>query len=100
MILNMLSTGAMIRIGKAYHNYMIDVRMLNQKLVDRGRRFVSEITGCPYDEAAVWLEAAGQKVKTACVMAAMNCLHAEAERLLAQNDGSLRKVIQQGKENV
>ena len=43
MILNMLSTGAMIRIGKVYENYMIDVRMMNQKLVDRGIRIVSEI---------------------------------------------------------
>lgn len=43
----MLSTGAMIRIGKVYENYMIDVRMMNQKLVDRGIRIVSEIARIP-----------------------------------------------------
>lgn len=92
MILNMLSTGAMIRIGKTYENYMIDVRLMNEKLVDRGCRIVSEIAKIPYEEAQKYI-AAGGKVKIACVMAIKKCTKEEAEKLLADNGGILRKVI-------
>ena len=93
MILNMLSTGAMIRIGKVYQNYMIDVRMVNEKLIDRGRRFVSEIAGISYGEAAELLKAADNKVKTACVMGIKKCGKKDAEKLLKQHNGILRKII-------
>ncbi len=93
MILNMLTTGAMVRIGKTYQNYMIDVRMVNEKLIDRGCRFVSEIAQIPYDEAKKYIELSGHKVKTACVMAIKNCSKAEAENLLNDKNGILRKVI-------
>ena len=93
MILNMLSTGAMIRIGKVYQNYMIDLRLVNAKLVDRGRRFVSEIAGVSYDEAAELLNAAGNNVKTACVMGSQKCDKPAAEKLLKANNGILRKII-------
>lgn len=92
MILNMLSTGAMIRIGKTYQNYMIDLRMMNEKLVDRGCRFVSEIANVPYEEAQKCIKACG-KVKTACVMAAKKCSPEEALKLLEQAGGILRKVL-------
>ncbi len=93
MILNMLSTGAMIRIGKVYQNYMIDVRMVNEKLIDRGRRFVSEIAGVSCDEAAELLKASGNKVKTACVMGIKKCDKSIAEQLLKQHNGILRRII-------
>ena len=93
MILNMLSTGAMIRIGKVYQNYMIDLRLVNAKLIDRGRRFVSEIAGVSYDEAAELLNAAGNNVKTACVMGSKKCGKTAAEKLLKANNGILRKII-------
>ena len=93
MILNMLSTGAMIRIGKVYQNYMIDLRLVNAKLIDRGRRFVSEIAGVSYDEAAELLNAAGNNVKTACVMGSKKCDKPAAEKLLKANNGILRKII-------
>ena len=93
MILNMLSTGAMIRIGKTYENYMIDVRMVNEKLIDRGIRIVSEIAKIPYDKAAEYIQSSGCKVKTACVMAIKKITKEEAEKLLQQNNGILRKVI-------
>ncbi|MDD4555818.1 MAG: N-acetylmuramic acid 6-phosphate etherase [Alphaproteobacteria bacterium] len=93
MVLNMLSTGAMIRIGKTYQNYMIDVRMLNEKLVDRGVRFVSEIAEIPLDEAKKYIDLSNKKVKTAIVMAKQKCSKEEAEEILAQNNGILRKVI-------
>lgn len=93
MILNMLSTGAMIRIGKTYKNYMIDVRMVNEKLLDRGCRFVSEIAKISYDEAQKYIEQSGKNVKTACVMAIKKCSKTEAEQQLAAVKGILRKVI-------
>lgn len=94
MILNMLSTGAMIRIGKTYENYMIDVRMTNEKLAERGRRIVSGIAGISLAEAQKYIEAGGNKVKTACVMAVRNVSREEAEKLLEANGGILRKVLQ------
>ena len=94
MILNMLSTGAMIRIGKTYENYMIDVRMTNEKLAERGRRIVSEIAGISLADAQKYIEAGGNKVKTACVMAVKNVSREEAEKLLEANGGILRKVLQ------
>ena len=93
MILNMLSTGAMIRIGKTYENYMIDVRMMNEKLIDRGCRIVAEIAKISYEDAQKYIEKSGHKVKTACVMALKNCNKEEAEALLAAQNGILRKVI-------
>lgn len=93
MILNMLSTGAMIRIGKTYQNYMIDVRMVNEKLVDRGCRIVSEIANISYEEAKKYIEKSEKNVKIACVMALKQCSKQQAELLLKQNDGILRKVI-------
>lgn len=93
MVLNMLSTGAMIRIGKTYKNYMVDVRMLNEKLMERGRRFVMEICGVGEEEAAKLLEQSGNCIKTACVMAVKKCGRKKAEELLTESGGILRKVI-------
>lgn len=93
LILNMLSTGSMIRIGKTYENYMVDVRMLNEKLVDRGCRIVSEITKISHEEAQYYLKQSNNKIKTACVMAIKKCSKQEAEKLLINNNGILRKVI-------
>lgn len=93
MILNMLSTGAMIRIGKTYQNYMIDLRVLNEKLQQRAVRFVSEITGTSEKDAVNYLRQSNNNVKIACVMAAKKCNFEQAEQLLKQADGILRKVI-------
>ncbi|MBQ2811535.1 MAG: N-acetylmuramic acid 6-phosphate etherase [Alphaproteobacteria bacterium] len=93
MVLNMLSTGAMIRIGKTYQNYMIDMRLLNTKLLNRGVRFVSQICNVDNDEALNLLQQAEYSVKTACVMKIKNCNKAQARKLLAENGGILRKVI-------
>lgn len=93
MILNMLSTGAMIRIGKTYGNYMIDLRLMNEKLLDRGSRIVSEIAGVAYAQAQKYIELSGHNVKIACVMAIKQCSRQEAEQLLAANEEILKKVI-------
>lgn len=92
MVLNMLSTGAMIRIGKTYQNYMIDVHMMNEKLIDRGCRIVSEITGATYEQAKECL-AKCHNVKTVCVMLKKGCTQEKAEELLWAQNGILRKVI-------
>ena len=93
MILNMLSTGAMIKIGKTYHNYMIDLKISNQKLTDRACRFISEICGVDDAEALKLLNKAGGSVKKACVMKIENCSRAKAEEKLLAANGILRKVI-------
>ena len=93
MVLNMLSTGSMVRIGKTYQNYMIDVRMCNKKLVERGTRFVSEICNVSVEEASNYLEQSGNNVKLACVMCVKKCGKSEAEKQLAENNGILRRVI-------
>lgn len=93
MILNMLTTGAMIRIGKTYKNYMIDVSVSNQKLYDRACRIISEISGIGYNQAEKYLAESHNNVKAACVMAAKKCSLAEAVSLLEANHGILRKII-------
>lgn len=92
MIVNMLSTGAMIRLGKTYHNYMIDVQIHNHKLRERGVRYICEITGVDSQTAIKILDTA-QNVKTACVMLIKKCDKQTAEQLLARNEGILRKII-------
>lgn len=92
MILNMLSSGAMIKLGKTYHNYMIDLEVTNLKLQQRAVRFVREI--CNVDEkTAVEVLTEAKNVKTACVMIKKSCTKEQAQKLLAENDGILRKVI-------
>ena len=93
MVVNMLSTGAMIKIGKTYQNYMIDMRLVNEKLIERGTRFVSQICNVDEQEALDLLNKSDKRVKTACVMKAKNCDKATAEAMLAKNDGILRKVL-------
>ena len=93
LVLNMLSTGSMIRIGKIYHNYMIDVRAMNEKLVDRATRIVSEIACVSYKDAAKCLKKSGNKVRIACIMATRKCSKKQAEDILRKARGILRKVI-------
>lgn len=92
MILNMISTGAMVKLGKTYHNYMIDLEVTNVKLQQRAVRFVCEICNVDEIDAQNALKIA-QNVKTACVMLKKNCSKDAAEKLLAENDGILRRII-------
>src|SRR5947207_2977907 len=91
LVLNTLSTGAMIRLGRAYGNLMVDLMALSDKLRDRGERIVMEC--CNVDRAAARgaIEAAGGSVKLAIVMARRGVRMAEAERLLAEAGGFVRK---------
>jgi N-acetylmuramic acid 6-phosphate etherase len=65
MILNMLSTAAMVRLGKVYSNYMVDVKPMNEKLVRRARNIVMEVTGCDEARAAEAMEASGNHCMSA-----------------------------------
>lgn len=93
MILNMLTTGTMILLGKTYHNYMIDLKPTNTKLVERAIRIIKEIAHVPEDTAKEYFYKADQNVKIAIVMIVKNLNKEEAKELLAQNKGILRKII-------
>lgn len=93
LVLNTLSTGAMIRIGKVYGNLMVDLQAWSDKLVDRGERIVMEATGADRARARQAIEDAGGAVKTAMVMVKRSVDRAGAEALLAEYDGRLRPII-------
>lgn len=93
MILNMLTTASMIKIGKTYGNYMIDVQLTNEKLIDRGNRIIAAICKIPLAKAEEYRIKAENNVKTACVMYYKQCGKQKAEALLAKQNGILRKVI-------
>ena len=95
MILNMLSTASMIKIGKTYGNYMIDVQLNNEKLIDRGNRIIASICNISLAKADEYRIKADNNIKTACVMCKKQCSKQEAEQLLAEHNGILRKVIEQ-----
>ncbi len=92
MVLNMLTTGAMIRIGKTWGNLMVDLRALNDKLTDRSERILMEAAGLARPAARQALDAAGGSVKTAIVMLRREVGRAEAERLIEAARGRLRDV--------
>ncbi|OIP55574.1 MAG: N-acetylmuramic acid 6-phosphate etherase [Ignavibacteria bacterium CG2_30_36_16] len=94
LVLNMLTTTAMIRMGKIYENMMIDLQMTNKKLVERSKRIVMTITGLPYDEAADYLTLAGGHVKTALVIILAGVSADEAKSRLEKADGFVRKAIE------
>jgi N-acetylmuramic acid 6-phosphate etherase len=93
LVLNTLTTGAMIRIGKTYGNLMVDLRAWNDKLVDRSQRIVMEAAGVDRSAARSAIRAAEGSVKTAIVMARRGVAKAEAERLLAEHAGKLRPIV-------
>jgi N-acetylmuramic acid 6-phosphate etherase len=93
LVLNTLTTGAMIRIGKTYGNLMVDLRAWNDKLVDRSQRIVMEAAGVDRSAARSAIQAAEGSVKTAIVMARRGVAKAEAERLLAEHAGKLRPIV-------
>ncbi|MDQ2668734.1 MAG: N-acetylmuramic acid 6-phosphate etherase [Gemmatimonadota bacterium] len=93
LVLNTITTGAMILLGKTYGNLMIDMRATNAKLTDRADRIVMEVTGASRDRAREQLFAAGGVVKLAIVMQALGVDRGSAEQLLAEQGGIIRRVI-------
>jgi len=93
LVLNMLTTGAMIRLGYTYGNLMVNVQPKNEKLVDRARRIIVAGAGVSYEEAGALLEASGRSVKTAIVMAKRAVAREEAEALLAAAGGRVARAL-------
>ena len=94
MVLNMLSTGAMIRMGKVFGNLMVDVKPSNEKLICRCQTIVREATGASDAEAVAALESCGYRCKTAIVMLLCGVDAPEAERRLTDAGGRVAKALQ------
>ena len=95
IVLNMISTAVMIRLGKVYKGYMVDVVPSNKKLRKRAVRIIQEITGCRIGEADVLLDRSGGNAKTAILMRLKGLSCEEAKGLLERSDGSLRKALEE-----
>ena len=93
LICNMITTGAMIRVGKSYGNLMVDLRATNIKLADRAERIVIEVTGVSRDEARALLLRAEGEVKLAIVMHALHVDATAARAALADHGGVIRRVV-------
>lgn len=93
MILNMLSTGAMIKIGKTYENFMIDLKASNEKLKDRAIKIVSQIAEVNHAEALSTLMKSSWEIKVAIVALKLNIDVVKARLELKKHGGVLRKVI-------
>ncbi|MEZ4710437.1 MAG: N-acetylmuramic acid 6-phosphate etherase [Caldilineaceae bacterium] len=96
LVLNMLSTCTMVKLGKVYENLMVDVNPSNQKLRQRATRIVGEITGLAGEEAATLLTAANWEVKTAVVMGLLDVSAIEARQRLAMANGHIRRALDEG----
>ena len=93
MVLNMISTGAMVKTGKVYGNLMVDLQVTCQKLQDRGERILMDTLGVTRDEATRLLDASGGHVKTAIVMARLDVDADEARKRLAQVGGAIGELV-------
>ncbi|RRZ90942.1 N-acetylmuramic acid 6-phosphate etherase [Erwinia sp. 198] len=94
LVLNMISTGAMVKIGKVYQNLMVDMQATNIKLVDRACRMVCQATGCEREEAERALRQTAYEVKTAILMVLSGVDATKAATLLAEHGGFLRAALQ------
>ena len=95
LVLNMLTTASMIRLGKVYENMMVDLQMTSRKLVERSKRVVMMVTGVDYDEAQRVLALADGHVKTAVVMILGSVDAEEARRKLKEANGFVRRALEQ-----
>ncbi len=97
MVLNMISTGAMVLLGKVYGNRMVDVAVTNQKLTDRAIRILCDLTGCDRSTAQFYLEQTGNNTKLALFMLISGTpltQVSQARQHLAQHNGNIRNALQ------
>lgn len=94
MVLTMLTTTAMVRLGKVYENMMVDLQLTNRKLEERAKRIVMIATGCDYDRAKELLTQTDGHVKTAIIIEVASCSNEEATRVLMESDGFVKNAIQ------
>jgi len=93
LVLNMLSTTAMIKLGKVYQNMMVDLKATSQKLVERSKRTIMIVTGVDYKTASAYLKKADRSVKTAVVMILAKVDKNEAQRKLGKAGGFVREAL-------
>ena len=93
MVLTMLTTTAMVRMGKVYENMMVDLQLTNKKLEERAKRIIMIATGCDYERAQEVLTEANGHVKTAIVMQKGGVSQEEARRVLIQADGFVKQAL-------
>lgn len=96
IVLNMISTATMIKLGKVYKGYMVDVVPSNKKLKARASKIIQEITGCGIEEAEILLDKAGGNAKTAVLMYMKGLSCEEAKALLKESGDSLKKAMENG----
>ena len=95
IVLNMISTVTMVKVGKVFGNLMVDVKATNEKLVERCRRVIMEATGCDHDKADAVLKETENNCKLAIVMILLNIPLNEAKEKLAQADDNIRIALNQ-----
>lgn len=95
MVCNMLSTGAMIRLGKVYENVMVDLQLSNRKLEERARRIIMMFSEVSYEQAGRLLEGAHHHVKTALVMAVSGVSLSDAQTALSRHGGFIRPALKE-----
>ena len=93
LVLNMLTTTAMVRLGKVYENMMVDLQLTNAKLVERSKRILMMATGVDYDTAAEYLARADGHVKTGIIMVSAGVSKEEAQRRLKEAGGFVRLAV-------
>ncbi|MBE7444857.1 MAG: N-acetylmuramic acid 6-phosphate etherase [Planctomycetia bacterium] len=94
LILNMLTTTTMIKVGKVYENLMVDLRATNVKLTDRAERIIMTVTGISQGDAKILLKSAFGNAKVAIVMQKLGIDYTEAKKRLDMHSGFVRKVLQ------
>ncbi|UCG51930.1 MAG: N-acetylmuramic acid 6-phosphate etherase [Candidatus Latescibacterota bacterium] len=93
MILNMISTASMVRVGKVYENLMVDLKPASEKLIERAKGIIMMLTGADYDEAARLFDESGRNVKVSIVMAKLGVEREQAEKRLEEADGFLARAL-------
>jgi len=96
LVLNMISTAVMVKLGHVYGNLMVNVQPTNRKLEDRARRIIQAATGLAFDQAAELLDRAERSVRVAIVMQKKQIARPEAEALLATAKGRIREALESG----
>ena len=96
LVLNMISTAVMVRMGYVLGNLMVNVQLNSEKLRDRGRRIVAEVTGCAQERAAEALAASGNNVRAAILMAKFQVDRSQAEGMLRREGDNLWSALEAG----
>lgn len=93
LVLNMLTTATMVRLGKTYKNIMVDLQQTNKKLVERSKNIIMKICNVDYEQATSLLEKSKGKVKNAIVMQLLNIDYDQSVNVLVESDGKIRQAV-------